>query len=107
MAASAMGPMGALELASLEGAKFLGAEHDVGSIALGKLGDLIVLNSNPLTNIRNTADIKYVMKGGMLYDGTSLDEVWPVQKAYGPRPWINQDVWVKGPRATDYWDKKP
>src|SRR5207248_9888614 len=59
MAASAMGPMGALELASKEGAYFLGADKDVGSIAVGKLGDLIVLNSNPLENIRNTADIRY------------------------------------------------
>ena len=85
----------------------MGAERDVGSIAEGKLGDLIVLNSNPLTDIRNTADIKYVMKGGVLYDGTTLDELWPRQRAYGPRPWINQDVWTKGPRAIDYWDKKP
>jgi imidazolonepropionase-like amidohydrolase len=107
MAASAMGPMGALELATIHGARFLGAERDVGSLAVGKLGDLIVLNSNPLTNIRNTADIKYVMKGGVLYDGVTLDEVWPQQKAYGPRPWVNPDVWAKGPRATDYWDKKP
>jgi hypothetical protein len=107
IAATAMGPMGALELASVEGAKFLGAERDVGSIAVGKLGDLIVLNSNPLTNIRNTADIQYVMKGGVLFDGTTLDEVWPRQKAYGPRPWINPDVWAKGARAIDYWDKKP
>ena len=107
MAASALGPMGALELASKEGAYFLGADRDVGSLAVGKLGDLIVLNSNPLTNIRNTADIKYVMKGGVLYDGMTLDELWPREKAYGPRPWINPDVWSKGPRATDYWDKKP
>jgi imidazolonepropionase-like amidohydrolase len=107
MAASALGPMGALELASKEGALFLGAERDVGSIAVGKLADLIVLNSNPLSNIRNTADMKYVMKGGVLYDATSLDELWPRQKPYGPRPWINPDAWAKGTRPIDYWDKRP
>jgi hypothetical protein len=106
MAASALGPMGALELASREGAYFLGAERDVGSLEVGKLGDLIVLNSNPLTNIRNTADIMYVMKGGVLYDGTSLDEIWPRQQPYGPRPWLNKDIWSKGPKTTDHWDKK-
>ena len=106
MAASALGPMGALELASREGAYFLGAERDVGSLEVGKLGDLVVLNSNPLMNIRNTADIMYVMKGGVLYDGTSLDEIWPRQQPYGPRPWLNKEIWSKGPKTTDHWDKK-
>ncbi|MGQ0648912.1 MAG: amidohydrolase family protein [Gemmatimonadaceae bacterium] len=107
MAASAMGPMGALELASKQGSIFLGAERDVGSIAVGKLADLIVLNSNPLQNIRNTADIRWVMKGGVLYDGMALDEVWPQARPYGPRPWINKEALNAGPRAADYWDRKP
>jgi imidazolonepropionase-like amidohydrolase len=107
MAASAMGPMGALELASKQGSIFLGAERDVGSIAVGKLADLIILNANPLQNIRNTTDIKWVMKGGVLYDGMTLDEVWPSPRAYGPRPWINKEALEKGPRAADYWDRKP
>jgi hypothetical protein len=107
MAASAMGPMGALELASARGAHAIGVDRDVGSLAVGKLGDLIVLNSNPLTNIRNTTDIQYVMKGGVLYDGETLDEQWPRQKPYGPRPWINQAAWAKGMKPVDSWDRKP
>jgi hypothetical protein len=104
MAASAMGPMGALELATNEGAYFLGAQDDVGSLTGGKLADLMVLNSNPLDDIRNTTDILYVMKGGRLYDGMTLDELWPRQREYGPRPWINEDAWRSGPRGVDYWD---
>jgi len=92
VAASAMGPMGALELGTNEGAYFLGAQNDVGSLAKGKLADLIVLNSNPLDDIKNTLDIKYVMKGGILYDGFNLDEIWPEKKKYGKRPWINEDA---------------
>ena len=92
VAASAMGPMGALELGTNEGAYFLGAQNDVGSLAKGKLADLIVLNSNPLDDIKNTLDIKYVMKGGILYDGFNLDEIWPEKKKYGERPWINEDA---------------
>ena len=65
----------------------------------------MVLNSNPLDDIRNTADILYVMKGGRLYDATTLDEVWPRQKPYGERPWINEDAWRSGPRGVDYWDQ--
>ena len=36
----------------------------------------------------------------------SLDELWPRQQPYGPRPWLNEAIWSKGPRGTDYWDKK-
>jgi Tol biopolymer transport system component len=105
MAASALGPMGALEVASLHGAHFLGMEHELGSISSGKLADLVVLNSNPLDNIRNTADIKYVMKGGVLYDGNSLDELWPRQKPFGDHAWVYKDALVDDDRPTDYWDK--
>ena len=101
MAAEAMGPMGALELASVEGAYFLGATEDVGSLAVGKLADLIVLNSNPLDDIRNTTDIELVMKGGILYDGMTLDELWPNARPYGARPWLHEEVWRAGPRPVN------
>ena len=39
------------------------AKPYLGSLRKGKLGDLVVLNSNPLADIRNTADIQYVVKG--------------------------------------------
>jgi Tol biopolymer transport system component len=107
MAASALGPIGALELASLRGAHAIGVDRDVGSLAVGKLGDLIVLNSNPLANIRNTTDIQFVMKGGRLYDGETLDERWPRQKSYGPRPWINEAALAKGAKPVDGWDHTP
>lgn len=92
MAASALGPMGALEVASLHGARFIGKEQDLGSIAVGKLADFMVLNSNPLVNIRNTIDIQYVVKGGVVYDDETLDEVWPRQRPFGPRYWDNPDA---------------
>jgi hypothetical protein len=104
MAASAMGNMGALELASREGAYFLGALDDLGTLKAGKLADLIVLNSNPLDDIRNTADIAYVMKGGTLYAGDTLDEVWPREKPYGPRPWVDPDALSDDVRSVDYWN---
>jgi Tol biopolymer transport system component len=98
MAAEAMGPMGALEVATNGGAYFLGAEADVGSISVGKLADLVILDSNPLDDIRNTADIAMVMKGGIVYDGTTLDELWPRPRPYGSRPWVYAEVWRSGPR---------
>jgi Tol biopolymer transport system component/imidazolonepropionase-like amidohydrolase len=92
MAASATGPMGALEVASLHGARFVGREQDLGSLEVGKLADFMVLNSNPLENIRNTTDIQYVVKGGVVYDDETLDEVWPRQRRYGTPYWLMPDA---------------
>ena len=64
MYASALGPMGALEVGTMDGARYLGMEQDLGSITVGKLADLDILNKDPLDDIHNSADIEYVMKGG-------------------------------------------
>ncbi|MGH7505233.1 MAG: amidohydrolase family protein, partial [Longimicrobiales bacterium] len=103
MAASALGPLGALQVASLHGAYFLGAQEDLGSLEVGKLADLIVLNSNPLDDIRNTADMMYVMKGGVLYDSDTLDEVWPETTPFGPYYWVNEAALRMDERPIDYW----
>jgi imidazolonepropionase-like amidohydrolase len=91
MAASAMGPMGALEVGTLDGARFIGIEKETGSLAVGKLGDMLVLDANPLDDIRHTRDIRYVMKGGILYDANTLDEVWPAKTSFGAHWWVNPD----------------
>lgn len=87
MAASALGPHGALELASLHGARFLGVDRDLGTLTVGKLADLLVLEKNPLDDIRHTTSLRWVMKGGTLYDANTLDELWPEARPYGRFPW--------------------
>ena len=104
MAASALGPAGALELASPQGARFLGAQEDLGSIRVGKLADLVVLHSDPLTDIRATADIEWVMKGGVLYDADTLDEIWPRERPYGAYPWVEPRIFPSDDRPVGYWD---
>ena len=106
MAARATGNMTALEIASMHGARFLGMEDDIGSITVGKLGDLMVLNANPLDNIRNTANIRYVMKGGTLYDANSLDEVWPRARAYGDNYWYVPEMYRRDVKAVGVYDRK-
>ena len=105
MGATALGSHGALEVASLHGARFLGADRDLGSLEVGKLADLVVLNGNPLENIRATADAHYVMKGGTLYDAMSLDQVWPHAVPFGPNYWVNADALQSNTRGTDTFDK--
>jgi len=73
-------PHEALRIATIMGADDLGRAKDVGSLEVGKLADLLVLDANPLTNIRNSNTIRYVMKNGRLYDANTLDEIWPRQK---------------------------
>ncbi|MDX1617649.1 MAG: amidohydrolase family protein [Balneolaceae bacterium] len=80
----------ALRVATILGAESLGLQEDMGSIEKGKLADLIILNRNPLDNIRYSNSIEYVMKNGRLYEGDTLDEIYPRQREAGPFWWHQQ-----------------
>ncbi|MEG3192041.1 amidohydrolase family protein [Lysobacter sp. D1-1-M9] len=58
----------ALRAATFDGADYLGLGSQLGSLEVGKQADLLVLNSNPLENIRSTIDTRYVMVDGRLFD---------------------------------------
>jgi imidazolonepropionase-like amidohydrolase/Tol biopolymer transport system component len=64
-----------LRCGTLNGARYLGMDKEIGSLEKGKLADLVVLDKNPLDNIQNTETIRYVMVNGRLYDPTTLNEV--------------------------------
>ncbi len=84
-----MGEMEALRAATLNGAKIIGVGDDIGSLEMGKLADLVVLDENPLDDIRNTNSVHMVMKNGFLYDGNTMNQVWPAKKNLAPLWWWN------------------
>jgi hypothetical protein len=88
-----MTPREILKAATIDGARIIGFDQDLGSIEVGKLAELSVLDRNPLENIRNSNSIRYVMKNGELYEAETLTQVWPVRKEL-PRLWW----WNEGPR---------
>ena len=82
----------ALRVATIFGAEAIGLDQDLGSIEPGKLADLVILEGDPLADIRNTNTVEYVMKNGRLYEGDTLDEVHPTVRSF-PRMW--------------WWDDEP
>ena len=81
----------ALRVATLFGAEAIGLENDLGSIAEGKLADLVVLDGNPLDDIRNTNTVHFVMKNGRLYEGSTLNEVYPRQRTLPDSWWESRE----------------
>jgi Tol biopolymer transport system component/imidazolonepropionase-like amidohydrolase len=99
LASGGMTPWQVFHCATMLGAESIGLENELGSIESGKLADLIVLNSDPLENIQNSRDLRYVIKNGVVYDADTLDEVWPVERKFPPFFWRAWDAeWMVLPK---------
>jgi hypothetical protein len=87
MASGGMRNHDALRMATLHSADAIGLAKDIGSLEVGKLADLQVLDANPLDDLRNSTKIRYVMKNGRLHDAASLNEIWPRQRTLPTQWW--------------------
>jgi hypothetical protein len=79
-----MTPLEALRSATLSGAQYLGMEKEIGSLEPGKLADLIVLDANPLENVRNTHSVRYTIVNGRVFDAATMNEVGNHARARKP-----------------------
>ena len=86
-----MRPVEVLRAATIDGAKIIGIDQDLGSIEVGKLADLVILDANPLSDIRNTTSLSRVMINGRLYDANTMDQQWPEQKPLPEFWWWDQE----------------
>lgn len=65
-------PLEAINIATLNGAKYLGREKTIGTIAVGKQADLVIINGDPTTNIANIRQVDTVFRQGVAYDPAKL-----------------------------------
>jgi imidazolonepropionase-like amidohydrolase len=72
MVRAGLTPLEVLRIATLDAAAVVGAEHDLGSLEVGKLADIVLLDANPLEDIKNTQSIWRVIKGGSVFDPDEL-----------------------------------
>ncbi|HVQ73999.1 MAG TPA: amidohydrolase family protein, partial [Candidatus Binatia bacterium] len=73
LVAAGLTPWEALETATVNPARFLGEEEHGGSVGEGRRADLVLLDADPLADIRNTARIAAVIVGGRLIERPELD----------------------------------
>lgn len=81
LAQGGMSSLQAIRSATLNGAEHLGMDKEIGSLEPGKLADMIILDANPLDDIRNTEKIQFVIINGRVYDAETMNETISREKA--------------------------
>jgi len=82
-----MTPLQAIQAATINPARYMGLARELGSIENGKLADLLVMDGNPLQDIRVTDRVAYVMLNGRIYAGGTLAERVSGERKLAPFYW--------------------
>jgi len=75
MVQGGMTPLDALRAGTLAGARYLGLDHDIGSLEPGKLADVAIIDGDPTADIRQSEQVHWVIANGHVYDAATMDEV--------------------------------
>ncbi len=101
MAQGGFTPEEALATGTINAARHLGLDKDLGSIEVGKLADLLIIDGNPLEDIRQTANTHMVVANGRLYETASMDAIYPnAQKR--PTLWFEREGAMMSPAYVDW-----
>ncbi len=84
-----MTPLEAIRAATLNPAQYIGAGKEIGSLEVGKLADLIVIDGNPLEDLKTSQHVTHTMVNGRLYDTATMDEIGNSPKKRSPFWWEN------------------
>ncbi|RUO68985.1 amidohydrolase [Pseudidiomarina sediminum] len=87
MAQGGMTPLEALATATINPAREFGMDHALGSLETGKLADIIVIDGDPLSDIRVTDKVTHTMVNGRLFDATTMDQLVPTKQKRAPFSW--------------------
>ncbi|MEZ4453577.1 MAG: amidohydrolase family protein [Nannocystaceae bacterium] len=87
-----MTPLQAIRAGTLHGAMYLGMDKELGSIEVGKLADLAIIDGDPSKDIRYSSEVRYTMVNGRLYDTRTMDEVGPGGRKQAPFYWVKDQV---------------
>ena len=77
MAQGGFTPWQAIRAATVDGAHYVGLDRDLGSLEKGKLADLVVIDGNPLQEIRDSEKVAYTMLNGRLYESATMAQLAP------------------------------
>ncbi|MFQ5526605.1 MAG: amidohydrolase family protein [Thermoanaerobaculia bacterium] len=90
-----MTPHQAIRAATIEGARYIGMDSDLGSLEPGKLADLVVIDGNPLEDIRQSENVTHTMVNGRLYDAATMNEIGNREKARD-KLWFELEAYEAG-----------
>lgn len=94
LARAGIPPADVFRIASLNGARAMGLEHETGSIERGKSADLFVVRGNPLDDVRIAREVEVVVARGELYEAAAL--LADVEGTIGPRDASEEEDWRPG-----------
>jgi imidazolonepropionase-like amidohydrolase len=87
----------ALRSATITGAEYIGLDRWVGSIEPGKLADFVILDGDPLQDIQNSNTVHAVVKNGEMWNGDTMNRIWPTEAPRPPFAWEVQGAMLGAP----------